>query len=184
MESNTSTNTETSQEGAVKTYTQEEVDKMIQSEADKRVTQALEKQKKKQAEAEKLSQMSAEEKVKYEYQQKFDELVKREQELTKKELTAEAIKILGEKSLPTDLVGMLVGSDAETTKANITEFEKTYNKMVAAGVKKALGQSASTPAAASQTSGGVTKEQFQKMTLAQRANLLKEQPEVFKSFSN
>lgn len=178
------TNTETStEEGAVKTYTQEEVDKMIQSEADKRVTQALEKQKKKQAEAEKLSQMSAEEKVKYEYQQKFEELTKREQELTKKELTAEAIKILGEKSLPTDLVHMLVGADAETTKANITDFEKTYNKMVAAGVKKALGQSSTTPTAASNISGGVTKEQFQKMTLAQRTNLMKEQPDVFKALT-
>ena len=186
MTDNNTPATETSkQEGAeqTKTYTQEEVDKLIQSEADKRVTQALEKQKAKQAEAEKLASMTAEEKYKYEYQQKMDELNKREAALNKKELTAEAIKILSEKNLPVDMVDLLVGADAETTQANISKFEKSFNKMIADGVKKTLAGEHTTPKAGS-SSGGITKEEFAKMTLVQRANLMKTQPELFKQLSN
>ena len=53
-----------------KTYTQEEVDKLLQSEADRRVSEALKKQAKKNEEkvreAEKLAKMSADEKYEYE----------------------------------------------------------------------------------------------------------------------
>ena len=57
-----------------KTYTQEEVDKLLQSEADRRVSEALKKQAKKNEEkvreAEKLAKMSADEKYEYELEQR------------------------------------------------------------------------------------------------------------------
>lgn len=49
------------------------------------------------------------------------------------------------------MVDLLVGADAETTKTNISNFEKTFNKMIADGVKKAMGNS--TPTAATQSNG-------------------------------
>lgn len=62
-------------EQEVKTYTQEEVNKLLQSEADRRVSEALKKQQKKFDEAQKLANMSSEEKLNYEYNQKLQELM-------------------------------------------------------------------------------------------------------------
>lgn len=165
------------QGGGEKTYTQAEVERMIQSEADKRVTQALETQRKKMAEAEKLAGMSAEDKLKYEYQQKLDELNQREAELNHKEMLAETVKQLAEKKLPAAAADFLVALDADTTNDNIKKFEKMFNDAITAEIKSKMGGSA--PSTSSVESGGITKEQFSKMTLAQRSELLKNDPDIF-----
>ena len=62
----------------VKTYTQEEVDKLLQQETDRRVTSALKKQQQKfeneRAEAEKLRDMDEAQKKEYEFQKRVAEL--------------------------------------------------------------------------------------------------------------
>ena len=72
------TNESTQQENTPKTFTQEEVNKMIQSEADRRVNEALNTERRKNDEAYKLKHMSTEEKAAYEYNQKLSELESRE----------------------------------------------------------------------------------------------------------
>ena len=162
----------------VKTYTQEEVDKLLQQEGDKRVTQALKKQK----EAQKLANMSQEEKNEYEYNQKFSELEKREQEIAKKELVMETEKQLGEKGLPVKAAAFIVAVDAETTKKNITSFEKMFNKAVEAEINKRIATGS--PKTGAGNNQAITAEQFKKMNLMQQAELFRTQPELYKSLTN
>ena len=99
---NTNTTVETGaeqvQEQEVKTYTQEEVDKMLQQETDRRVTSALQKQQRKfeaeKAEAEKLRDMDEAQKKEYEFNKRVAELEKREKEFALMENKVSATKVL------------------------------------------------------------------------------------------
>lgn len=80
------TTTDTSTTGTeTKTYTQEEVDKMLQSEVDRRITSALKKQAKnneaKIKEAQKLAQMNESEKFQYELEQREKAIAEKEKAL-------------------------------------------------------------------------------------------------------
>lgn len=123
MDENKVTTQEVNEE-TPKTYTEDEVARMIQAEADKRVNQALQKQQKKFDEAQKLSQMNADEKRDYEYNQRLAELEKKEQALQKREMEAEISRLLAERNLPVAAGKFLVTLDAETAKANVDAFEK------------------------------------------------------------
>ena len=71
------TGVEQTQEQSVKTYTQDEVDKLLQQETDRRVTSALQKQQRKfeaeKAEAEKLRDMDEAQKKEYEFNKRVAE---------------------------------------------------------------------------------------------------------------
>lgn len=170
-----------STEQEVKTYTQEEVNKLLQSEADRRVSEALKKQQKKFDEAQKLANMSSEEKLNYEYNQKLQELNDREAELSKRELLAETEKQLNEKGLPTAVAALIIGKDAETTLTNITSFADIFNKAVESEVAKRIGTGAPK---ANQNASGISKEQFKNMSLAQQAELFRTQPDLYKQLTN
>lgn len=172
------TNESTQQENTPKTFSQEEVNKMIQSEADRRVNEALNKERRKNDEAYKLQNMSTEEKAAYEYNQKLSELESREKALAQKELIAEVTKQIGEKGLPIEAAQFLVTDSAESTKENITVFEKMFNTAIKEEVSKRIATGA--PKGAAVSNGAMTKEQFQKMTLSQQANIYKTNPEIYK----
>ena len=81
----------------VKTFTQEEVDKIIE----KRLAKERKKAEDEKKEAEKLAQMNADEKAKYELEKRIKELEGREAELSKKELQNTSLDILVEKGYST-----------------------------------------------------------------------------------
>lgn len=174
--------TDTQESKETKTYTQEEVDALLQREGDKRVSAALKKQQRKFDEAQKLASMSEEEKHDYEYNQKVAELEKREAEIAKKELAQETMKQLTEKGLPSTAAQFLVAVDAEHTNENIKAFEKMWLEAIEGEIKKRIATG--TPKAASAKSGAVSKEQFKKMTVAQRSDLYKKDPQLFASLAN
>lgn len=138
--------------GDPKTYTQEELDKLLQAEADKRVTKALETARnkwkseleteinKKLEEAEKLFKMSEDEKQKHLLSEKEKEIAKKENEIAVRELKLTAINILNEKKLPIALVDMLLPTDlsADTTKTNIETFEKVFRDEVQKAVDERI----------------------------------------------
>ena len=118
------TTTDTSTTGTeTKTYTQEEVDKMLQSEVDRRITSALKKQAKnneaKIKEAQKLAQMNESEKFQYELEQREKAIAEKEKALALAENKNEAGKILADKGLSLSLVDFVVAEDAETMNSNI-----------------------------------------------------------------
>ena len=186
---NTNTTVETGaeqvQEQEVKTYTQEEVDKMLQQETDRRVTSALQKQQRKfeaeKAEAEKLRDMDEAQKKEYEFNKRGAELEKREKEFALMENKVSATKVLGDRGLPIQFVDYIVAEDAETMMANINNFEKAWKAALADAVNARLAQPAPKGSTATQT--GLTKEQFKKLSISQQAELYKTNPELYKTLT-
>lgn len=152
-------------------------EKELQSMIDKRVSQALATQKKKLDEAYRLANMTAEEKREHEYNERLKALEAREAELAKRELMAELTKQLSEKNLPIESAEFLLGVDADTTNQNLKAFEKMFNKAVSARVAQCLG--GNVPQASTNETSAITKEQFRKMSLAQQAQLYRENPELY-----
>lgn len=125
-------------------------DKDMQAEFDRRMSKgintALEKQQarteeliqQKLSEAEKLSKMNEIEKAKYEQDRRIEELSKREQAITTRELRAEAMNTLAEKRLPSSLADLLNYKDADTCKASIETVESAFNEAVKLGVEDRL----------------------------------------------
>lgn len=134
-------------EPEVKTFTEEEVQKLLQSETDKRVSQALEKERAKTqeaitqavTEAKKMEQLSAEEKAKVEFEKRLADLEERESKLQKSELLAQTKSTLAEKGLPTDLAENLVAlGDGESILKSIDVLANTISEQVSEQVKNSL----------------------------------------------
>lgn len=118
----------------IKTYTEEEVQKLLQQEADRRVNQALktakdswkEELEQEKKEAERLAQLSAEERLKEELKKRDEELNNLKREKSYNELLVETQSILNQRSLPVSMAKRLMGQNAEDTLKNINEFEKEW----------------------------------------------------------
>lgn len=172
--------TETQEEKKL-TFTQEELDALLQKNGDQRVTQALKKQEKKNAEkvkeAAKLAQMNEEQKYLYELEQREKAIEEKEKELALAENKNAASKILAEKGLSLDLVGFVVADDAETMNNNIKLLDKAFKQSVKNEVEKRLGST--TPKKNLPLDKAITREQFIKMSLADKQRMAIEQPELF-----
>lgn len=172
-------------ENEVKTYTQEEVDKLLQQESDRRVNQALKKQQEKfekeKAESEKLRDMDDAQKKEYEYTKKMEELAAREKEFTITQNKLEASKILAERGLPVSFVDYIVAEDAETMMVNINTFDTAWKAAIADAVQQRLAQPA--PKGSNVSQQGMTKEQFKKLTLAQQSEIYRTNPELYKQMT-
>lgn len=169
----------------VKTYSEEEVARMLQAEADRRVSQALAKQqakfKQQMDEAEKLRTMNEEQKAQYQLEQRIKEIEAKEKEFALKENRYEAQKIMAEKNIPLAFADFIVAEDAETMMANISLFEREFRAAVRAEVDKRIASPA--PKAGIGATKGITKEEFSRMTLAQQSELYMQDPELFKQLS-
>lgn len=169
-----------------KTYTQEEVDKMLQSEVDRRITSALKKQAKnneaKIKEAQKLAQMNESEKFQYELEQREKAIAEKEKALALAENKNEASKILADKGLSLSLVDFVIAEDAETMNSNIRLLEKAFKDSVKREVEKRLGSSA--PKKNLPPDETITKEQAKKMGIRDRQQLLMNNPELYNQLFN
>ena len=169
----------------VKTYSEEEVARMLQAEADRRVSQALAKQqakfKQQMDEAEKLRTMNEEQKAQYQLEQRIKEIEAKEKEFALKENRYEAQKIMAEKNIPLAFADFIVAEDAETMMANISLFEKEFRAAVRAEVDKRIASPA--PKANIGMDTVISKEQFCKMTIAQQMEIYKQDPDLYKKLS-
>lgn len=172
---------------ATKTYTQEEVDALVQSEADKRVNQALQRKEReinrKLTEAEKLAKMSEEDQLRYKLDQKEKELAAKESEFALKENKIEAMKVLSERNLPTELVEFVLTDDAETMLENITTMEKIIKNVVNAEVKsKIQGQSPRT--GSGDGNKVLTHEEFMRLPMVEKNRIYKEDKDLYNKLMN
>lgn len=129
-------------DGGDKTFTQEDINKIISDRLakekgkwEKDYQAKLEQAK---TEAEKLAKMNADQKAEYEKQKREEELAKREGDITRRELRAQALEALAEKGLPKQLAEILVYSDAEATNKSLEAVEKAFREAVEAGVNERL----------------------------------------------
>ena len=187
IETNNTEVVETPVEGQeeVKTYSEEEVARMLQAEADRRVSQALAKQqakfKQQMDEEEKLRTMNEEQKAQYQLEQRIKEIEAKEKEFALKENRYEAQKIMAEKNIPLAFADFIVAEDAETMMANISLFEKEFKRAVRAEVDKRIASPA--PKANIGMDTVISKEQFCKMTIAQQMEIYKQDPDLYKKLS-
>ena len=124
----------------------------------------------------------------YEYQQRLDELderaksiEKREREYERKSLLTQTEHELINKGLPVDFASLLVSDNAENTKVNIDAFNKAWNDALSREVDKKLKQSSVPPKANNSGNGqaGMSKAEFRKLSIPERARLKAENPELF-----
>ena len=169
-----------------KTYTAEEVNKMIEEgrkqaleEANKKAEERFQN---KMKESEKLAKMNEEEKLRYQLEQREKAIEEKEKALALAENKNEAGKILAEKGLSLALVDFVVAEDAETMNQNISLLEKEFNKSVKAEVEKRLSSKA--PKQNLPPDQAITKDVFKNMSLAQLSELSKNNPDLYKSLTS
>ena len=165
-----------------KTYTQEEVLKLLQSETDKRVTQALAKQQKKYEKQLSLSNLDEVERTKAEKDMRIQELEEQLREYTVLQNKNEVIKVLTARKLNPAFADLIaIGDDLEEAQKKIESLDKLFKAAVQEEVKSRLA--GGTPKTGLSTGGEITVEQFKKMTLAQQSELYKNNPELFRKLT-
>lgn len=171
----------TEEGAAAKTYTQEEVDALLQSESDRRVAQALKKKERelnrKLTEAEKLARMSEEDQLRYKLELKEQELAAKETEFALKENKIQAMKVLSERGIPTDLVDFVLTDDAETMLNNINTLEKAIKNIVAAEIKNKIpGQD---PKTGTTNTKELTHKEFMKLPTIEKTRIFNEDRDLY-----
>lgn len=160
-----------------KTYTQEEVDKLLQQEGDRRISQYQKTLEKKQREANKLKNMSETERYEYELSEKEKELEERENRLILSENKAACTSILIQKGLDASLVDFVVDVDAETMNSKIKALEKAFKASVKSEVEKRL--SGTTPKKNLAEPEGMTKKDLMKMNVRDLQMFKNQNPETY-----
>ena len=173
----------------VKTYTQEEVDALLQQEGDRRVSSAEKKYKrtieslKKQVENEKsLSQLDEESRAAAEKELRIAELEGQLKDFQLAQTKNEVMKVLNARGLSAEFADLIaIGTDTEEAQATIDAFDKLFKQAVASEVKKRLAETSNIPQLAEAVSGKLTKEQFDKMSLAEQQALYNSDPELVRN---
>ncbi|BDR72642.1 hypothetical protein K144316041_13500 [Clostridium tetani] len=123
--------TETTKE---KTFTQEDLEKIIS----KRLERERKKADEEKAEAERLAKMSAEERAKAEFEKEKRKFEEERKSFQKQQLELEVIKELTNKNLPTDFSKYLIAENAETCMENIKTFETEFSDAIEKAVQERL----------------------------------------------
>ena len=177
-----SANEQTEQQSEQKTYTQDEVLKLLQSESDRRVTQALAKQQKKYEKQLSLSNLDEAERTKAEKDMRIQELEEQLKEFTILQNKNEVIKVLTARNLNPAFADLIaIGDDLEEAQNRIASLDKLFKTAVQDEVKKRLA--GGVPKAGLSTSDEITPEKFKKMTLAQKSELYRNNPELFEKLT-
>ena len=187
MNNNTSVDTQVEEtvetvDTAEKTYTQEEVLKLIQSETDKRVTAALKTQQKKFDKQMSLSKLDDEERTKAEKDNRIAELEEMVANFNIEKNRSELKSTLGARGLDVRFADIIsITDDIEESQRNIDLLDKMFKAAVKTEVEKRLAASGGAPKGNSNStsSGEITKEQFRSMTLSQQAALARDNKELY-----
>lgn len=157
-----------------KTFTQDEVVKLIQSEADKRVSQALATQQKK-FEKELVKQKSLigldeQARAKAESEQKIADLEEQLQQYKLANTKAEISKVLSNRGLDANLVDFIVTTDdTDECLGKIETLDRIFKAMVKKEIDTRL--KSNSPKNSVGLEGNITKEQFRNMSLSEQAAL-------------
>lgn len=117
-----------------KKFTQAELNAAVEARIARERKETAQKIKDAVTEAQRMAKMSAEERAQHDREESEKALKIREQELTKRELRAQALELLGEKGLPKELADILPYVDADSTLASLTAVEKVFRAAVEKGV--------------------------------------------------
>ena len=167
----------------VKTYTQEEVLKLIQSEADRRTNQALAKQKKEYERKMSLSKLDDDERAKAEKDNRIAELEEQLAQFQIERNKSELKSVLSSRGLSAEFADIIaINDDIETSQANIDKLDKLFKAAVKAEVEKRLAGSA--PRGNGSSPAEITKESVKKMSMKELNELMENNPELFNKLFN
>lgn len=198
MENTDKANTNVEGKGAEETpetlnLTQEELQLMLQKESDKRVSSALEKARGKwEAEIgnkmdshlkdyERKAQMTPEQLKQMDIEEKFAILEKKERQYEQMTRKVEINSLLSNKGLSTVLTDFVYDDDMGVVEQKVATLEQLVLGMVNEQVEKRINTSK--PRASVKTDG-LDKESFSKLSLEQRSELYRTNPELYKQLSN
>ena len=167
----------------VKTYTAEEVARMIQAESDRRTNQALAKQKKEYEKKMSLSKLDDDAREKAEKEAEIEELRNQLAAFQLERNRSELKSVLGARGLDVRFADIInITDDIEESQANIDTLDKLFKAAVKAEVEKRLAGNA--PKGNTNAAPTYTKESISKMSLRDLQRLKQEQPEVYASLYN
>ena len=167
----------------VKTYTQEEVLKLIQSEADRRTNQALAKQKKEYERKMSLSKLDDDERAKAEKDNRIAELEEQLAQFQIERNKSELKSVLSSRGLSAEFADIIaINDDIETSQANIDKLDKLFKAAVKAEVEKRLVGNA--PKGNGSSPAEITKESAKKMSMKELNELMENNPELFNKLFN
>jgi vacuolar-type H+-ATPase subunit I/STV1 len=172
----------------VKTYTEDEVKKLVQSEADRMFTQGSKKlrekweqeQQEKIKQAEELAKLSEKERAAKELEIQRTEFEQEKSKFQRERLTLQTEKDLISKDMPAEFAPFVVADTAEQTLININTLQASWQ----AAIEKAIDDKVKgrTPAGnQAPTTGAVTKEQFEKMNYLERLELKQKNLKLYES---
>ena len=163
----------------VKTYTAEEVAKLIQAEADRRTNQALAKQKKEYEKKMSLSNLDEQQRKDAEQQMKIAELEEQLAAFQIEKNRSELKSVLSSRGLSAEFADIIaINDDIEASQSNIDKLDKLFKAAVKSEVEKRLAGNAP-KGNGSGTPAEITKEMAKKMSMAELNKLAEEQPELF-----
>ena len=178
VEQKNSTNVETE-----KTYSQEEVLKLLQSETDRRVTEALNKQQRKYEKQLSLSKLDGDEREKAE---KDNKIAEKEEKLAQYEIEknrSELKSVLSTRGLSAEFADIIaINDDIAASQANIDKLDKLFKAAVKAEVEKRLA--GNVPKGNGTATTEITRETAGKLSLAEMNELAKKDPEKFSKLFN
>ena len=167
----------------VKTYTAEEVAKMIQAESDRRTNQALAKQQKKYEKQLSLSKLDGSEREKAEKDNRIAELEEQLAQFQIEKNRSELKSVLSSRGLSAEFADIIVASDdIEASQANIDKLDKLFKESVKAEVEKRLKGATPKGNANGGVTNTITKDNAKKMGLAEMSRLKETNPELYKQF--
>ena len=172
--------TQEEEKATEKTFTQSQLDEIIQKEKAKAKRSAEKEYQAKMDEAEKLRQMNETQKAEYEQEKQRAYIAELEAKINRSGLEREASKMLSEGGIAVDdkILGLVVKDTAESTQEAVESFVALVNDLADKKVGEKL--KGKTPKKMEDTSAGeITKEQFKKMGVRSRNELLERDPELY-----
>ena len=172
--------TQEEEQATEKTFTQSQLDEIIQKEKAKAKRSAEKEYQEKLDEAEKLRQMNEAQKAEYEQEKQRAYIAELEAKINRSGLEREASKMLSEGGIAVDdkILGLVVKDTAESTQEAVESFVALVNELADKKVSEKL--KGKTPKKMEDTSAGeITKEQFKKMGVRSRNELLERDPELY-----
>ena len=183
---NTPVDTEAQEE---KTYTQAEVDALLQQEADRRVTGATKKKEKEIAALKKqlenqrtLSQVDEEHRAEAAKNMELEELREKLANYEAEKNRAENMQVFIKRGLPAELAEYIkLDMEPEDAVQVIDGVQKVWKASLEQARKEVLANTSNIPQLAEAVSGKLTREQFNKMSLAEQQALYNSEPELVRS---
>lgn len=178
---NIDTTTANSTEGVEKTYTEAEVAELLQRNGDKRVTEALKKQAAKYEQKLSLSKLDEASRETAEKDIRIKELEEKLASYQVEKNRSELKSVLSARGLSAEFCDLiLITDDLEESQGRIDQLDKLFKNAVAEEVKRRIATG--TPQVGT-SSGETTKEAFNKMSLKEKQELYRTNPELYKKFN-